>query len=121
MNAGFDKNEAELGVFVFSVALEMLADSDSLCIISDYLALEEEEDGSYLFDQHVEVLGNLWSEAYHAEITLSVEDQAEAMLLCVCRRTLRRKLFHIECTVPLDLRMRRILLPTAHRQPPVLF
>ena len=30
MDAGFDKDEAELGVFVFSVALEMFAHGDSL-------------------------------------------------------------------------------------------
>ena len=30
MNAGFDKNEAEFGVLVFAVALEVLADGDGL-------------------------------------------------------------------------------------------
>ena len=30
MNAGFDENEAELGVLILSVALKMLANSDSL-------------------------------------------------------------------------------------------
>lgn len=34
MDAGFNKNEAEFGVFVFSVALEMLADSNSLSLIN---------------------------------------------------------------------------------------
>ena len=30
MNAGFDENEAEFGVLVFAVALEVLADGDGL-------------------------------------------------------------------------------------------
>ena len=30
MNAGFDENEAEFGVLVFTVALEVLADGDGL-------------------------------------------------------------------------------------------
>lgn len=30
MNAGFDEDEAELGVFVFAVALEVFADGDGL-------------------------------------------------------------------------------------------
>ena len=30
MNAGFDQNEAELGVLVLAIALEMLADGDGL-------------------------------------------------------------------------------------------
>ena len=30
MNAGFDENESELAVFVFAIALEVLADGDSL-------------------------------------------------------------------------------------------
>ncbi len=34
----------------------------------------------YLLDQHVEVLWDLWGEAYRGEFTLSVNDQAEAVL-----------------------------------------
>lgn len=34
MNPGFDENEAELGVLVFAIALEMLADGDSLTTVS---------------------------------------------------------------------------------------
>lgn len=34
MNAGFDENEAEFGVLVFAVALEMLPDSDGLIAVS---------------------------------------------------------------------------------------
>ena len=34
----------------------------------------------YLLDQHVEVLGDFWCEACHVEITLSVIDQAEAVM-----------------------------------------
>ena len=38
MDAGFNKNKAEFGVFVFSVALEMLADSDGLSLINHLLS-----------------------------------------------------------------------------------
>ena len=45
MDAGFDKDEAEFRVFVFTVALEMLADGNSLSSVSARLLfLEEEED-----------------------------------------------------------------------------
>ena len=44
VNAGFDENEAELGVLVLAVGLEMLADGDSL------------------FDEVPEILRNLRSE-----------------------------------------------------------
>ena len=36
MDTGLDKNEAELGVLVLAVALEVLADGDSLEIVSTY-------------------------------------------------------------------------------------
>ena len=114
MDAGFDKNKTKLGVFVFAVPLEMLADSDGLIVLSVTCfpaGGEGIEIECYLLDQHVEVLGYFWSEACHGEITPSVKDQAEAMLHCMCAIGLRRKLFHTGCTVPLDLRMRRILLP----------
>jgi hypothetical protein len=35
MNSGLDKNKTELGVFILAVALEMLADSDSLTEVSN--------------------------------------------------------------------------------------
>ena len=34
MDAGFDENEAEFGVLVFAVPLEMLADGDGLIFIN---------------------------------------------------------------------------------------
>ena len=34
MNAGFNEDKAEFGVFVFAVALEMLANGDGLSLIS---------------------------------------------------------------------------------------
>lgn len=34
MDAGFNKDKAEFGVFVFSVALEMLANSDGLSLVN---------------------------------------------------------------------------------------
>ena len=42
MDAGFDKDEAEFGVLVFTVALEMLADGNSLSSVSASLLLMEE-------------------------------------------------------------------------------
>lgn len=56
VDSGFDENEAELGVLVLSIALEMLADSDSL---RDGSAVKKMEiwngDMTYLLDQHVEI------------------------------------------------------------------
>ena len=34
MDAGFDENKAEFGIFVLSVTLEMLANSDGLSLIN---------------------------------------------------------------------------------------
>ncbi len=34
MDAGFDEDEAEFGVFIFAVAFEVFADGDGLVIIS---------------------------------------------------------------------------------------
>ena len=34
MDAGFDENKAEFGVLVFSIALEMLANSDGLSLVN---------------------------------------------------------------------------------------
>jgi hypothetical protein len=69
VDAGFDEDKAELGVFVLAVALEVLADghglrqsmrtqarnffSSSLNGIFGQLSMVV---GTYLFDQHVEVL-----------------------------------------------------------------
>jgi len=49
MDTGLDKNETELRVLVLSVALEMLADSDSL------------------LDQHVKIFRDFWCEAVGLE------------------------------------------------------
>jgi len=51
VDTGLDKNEAELGVLVLAVALEVLADGDSL------------------LDQHVQVLGNFGSDALRLQDT----------------------------------------------------
>ena len=44
MDAGFDEDEAEFRVLVFTVALEMLADGNSLRSVSASLLLVEEGD-----------------------------------------------------------------------------
>ncbi len=47
MNPGFDKNEAEFRVLIFTVALKVLADSDSLkCVSANFYFLEEAENGN---------------------------------------------------------------------------
>ena len=43
MDARFDENEAEFGVLVFAVALEMLANRDSLNLRISIIELEEAE------------------------------------------------------------------------------
>lgn len=63
MDTGLDENEAELGVLVFSVALKVLTDSDGLRTVSGCSKLGSQED-PHLLDQHVQVLWNLWGEAY---------------------------------------------------------
>ena len=40
MNAGFDENEAEFGVLVLAVALEVLADGDGLIFVSTNFPLD---------------------------------------------------------------------------------
>lgn len=40
MNAGFDENEAEFGVLVLAVALEVLADGDGLIFVSANFPLD---------------------------------------------------------------------------------
>ncbi len=77
----------------------------------------KEESQHYLLDQHVEVLGYFWCKAYHVEITPSVKDQAEAVIRrsAYMDEVLRPcHPFHAGCTVPLDLRIRRILLPAIY-------
>jgi len=59
VDTGLDQNEAELGVLVLAVALEVLADGDGL------------------LDEHVKVLGDLGSEAY-ANLSVSL-NRTEAL------------------------------------------
>jgi hypothetical protein len=85
VNAGFDKNQTEFGIFILAITLEMLTDSDSLEIISRVCEMVDQVlvglDGAQknLFDQHVKILWYLRCEAYHVKVTLSVRDQAEAV------------------------------------------
>ena len=85
MNAGFDEDEAEFGILVFAVALEVLADGDGLVDTRQLPILPPEtqrhreresvcvyvqrewNDESYLLDQHVQVLWDLRCKAYHVE------------------------------------------------------
>jgi hypothetical protein len=60
VNTGFDENETEFSVFVLAVALEMLADGDSLFISS---ARDSTKTGreTNLLDEHVQVFWDFWS------------------------------------------------------------
>jgi hypothetical protein len=79
MDSGLDKNEAELGVFVLSIALKMLSYGNSLQEVRR-LFRRERRTSPYLLDQHVKILWNLWCEAYHESLRQS-KDQTEAMLM----------------------------------------
>lgn len=82
MDTRLDENEAELGVLVLAVALEVLADSDGLKSQVSIRATEGlrgkmvahpghgNERQTYLLDQHVQILGHVGGEACQA-ITLS--------------------------------------------------
>lgn len=72
------------------------------------------KDCTDLLDQHVKILWYLRCETYEVKVTLSVEDQAEAVLYGLtleANSRAHRKAFHTQIIVPLDLRIRRILLP----------
>lgn len=69
MDTGLDQNEAELGVLILAVSLEMLADSNGLCSevsigqkgrLDPYMQVCA---GTYLLDQHVQILRKLRCEA----------------------------------------------------------
>ena len=67
-----------------------------------------------LLDQHVQILRYFRSEACHVKVTLSVKDQAEAVLKRVTLElNPRQRLQQVQPQqiVPFDFRMRRILLP----------
>lgn len=75
----------------------------------------------YLFDQHVEVLGNLGCEAYHVEVTPSVlktkQRQCDGWFAFhhadaeTCSHLVLRRVIRAVLIIPLDLRIRRILFP----------
>lgn len=58
VDSRLDKNQTELGVLVFSVALEMLADGNSLIFVNMNSLCNELL--PYLLDQHVEILWDFW-------------------------------------------------------------
>ena len=88
MDAGFDKDEAEFRVLVFTVALEMLADGNSLSSRqrqSPSLGKKRgkkcgrsEVDATFLINMY-RSSGISGARPVHVEITPSVIDQAEAM------------------------------------------
>jgi hypothetical protein len=66
MDAGLDENQTEFTIFVLAVALEVLADGDSLTnFVSKGLDLGalsywEDDMTTYLLDQEIEVLRDFW-------------------------------------------------------------
>lgn len=66
MDTGLDENETELRVLVLAVALEMLADSDGLKIIRKG-SISYAKEIAHLLDQHVQILWDLWGEAYNIQ------------------------------------------------------
>jgi hypothetical protein len=78
VDAGLDENQAEFGVLILAISLEVLADSNGLkgwvSAIRGFI-----DQSTYLLDQHIEVLWDFRSEAYF--VSPSVKDQAEAILL----------------------------------------
>lgn len=73
VDPGLDENEAELGVLVLAVALEVLADGDGLGGLVRATAREDRRGRkrcAHLLDQVVEVLGELGGEAC-TEISMS--------------------------------------------------
>lgn len=78
MDAGLDQNKAELGVFVFSIAFEVLSDGDGLVKSAHTRMKNHPRNGLHLLDQHVEVLRYLGCEAYVVESLRQSKDQAEA-------------------------------------------
>lgn len=76
MDTGLDENETELGVLVLSVSLEVLADGNGLgTMISKQITGDVAESSTNLLDQHVQVLWNLWGEAYHKSLCQSKTKQ----------------------------------------------
>lgn len=63
MDTGLDENQAELGVSVLAVALKVLADGNSLKNPLDRTSRLWGEPTN-LLDQHVQILWDLWGEAY---------------------------------------------------------
>jgi len=64
VDTGLDENEAELAVLVLPVALEVLPAVDGLEVGVNFEDVFGFRATTYLLDEHVKVLWNLWGEAY---------------------------------------------------------
>lgn len=72
VDSGFDQNEAELGVLVFAVSLEMLADGNSLWGFKIHMSVQTLQWRihrrirvcTYLLDQHVKIFWNFGCKTY---------------------------------------------------------
>lgn len=102
MDTRLDENQAELGVLVLAVALEMLADGDGLAVvkISSILGTYQDarphvslgaigwrtagEVGTHLLDQHVQVLGDIGGEAYRSLCQHMTEQRHKVCVFVYC-------------------------------------
>ena len=71
VDTGLDENEAELGVAVLAVALEVLADGDGLNMPMSISSSLQHSGTAHLLDQHVQILRNIGSEACNVSLCQS--------------------------------------------------
>lgn len=120
MDPRLDENEAELGVLVLAVALEVLADSDGLYDKVGRSVLKEPKlglpsgDDTFLMSMY---RSSGSSGARPVSITLSAlteqrREEISICMLCVSNAMCSRS---FEGGVPEDLRIRRILLPNSRQ------
>jgi hypothetical protein len=88
VDAGLDKNQAELGVLVLAVALEVLADGNGLVVVSIVrpcgCARPVVCGCTHLLDEHVKVLGDLGGEACIESLRQSETKQRRNLTCMSC-------------------------------------
>ena len=88
MDTGLDENKTELGVLVLAVALEVLADGNSLVVVSMRrpcgCARPVVYDCTHLLDKHVKVLGDLGGEACIESLCQSETKQRRNLTCMSC-------------------------------------
>ena len=88
VDTGLDENQAELGVLVLAVALEVLADGDGLADVSKIrpcgFARPIVYGCTHLLDKHVKVLGDLGGEACVKSLRQSETKQRHCLTCLSC-------------------------------------